>query len=426
MLKRIIKTVSVSVTIVCLVVCLVPVQAFAVDPVSYTALAGALDAYGMAYGIGTVVDVANSSGVDASFSGLWDEFSQYQSNNGSNYDYSQFVSDFNENPSIDAFTHSSGKFAAWHIDSESAEIFDQFWNWLLTGPAEMTRVDNEYFQFDSSATGNNAVPIVVYGYGDFSGQPIYYSSSALSNTVSDFLLANPAYKNGSYIRSYYATPLNDHNSAVYMFFVPSGNYGSVYLVSTSSMYVTKMSRNVNNNSVSSNTAIALNNTDSTTGLRYRADGVSGNPVDEVYIPSYTTESAGFLAIASWIQSPVYSRSVGVKSIEEDGISYLPNPYGIDYVPVPLDLVTTVPWDENYPDSEDDNGVPIPYPPSSVPNVVDDIIGAMVDDTYELVEEDEEPLPPPQEVLLPFIPVNIPSFNFNISGHFSNIHRRRRN
>ena len=125
--------------IIILVACL-PLEAFAIDPVSAIGLAGAIDAYGMTYGIGTVYDVANSDGIDTSFAGLWDEFSEYQQNNnaenptinGVSTSYDDYISEWQENyNSLHAFSHSSGKFAAWYIDAESAAVFDQFWNWVL-------------------------------------------------------------------------------------------------------------------------------------------------------------------------------------------------------------------------------------------------------------------------------------------------------
>ena len=58
--------------IIILVACL-PLEAFAIDPVSAIGLAGAIDAYGMTYGIGTVYDVANSDAIETSSASNYQE-----------------------------------------------------------------------------------------------------------------------------------------------------------------------------------------------------------------------------------------------------------------------------------------------------------------------------------------------------------------
>ena len=123
MVKRILKRIFVFSSVACLVLACVPSVSFAIDPVSgAAALAGAMDAYGMAYGVGTVYDVSSSSGVSSSFEGLWDEFSSYQSNAGSLFDYDSFLDDYNEKRSLYGFEHSSGKFAAWYIDADRKSV----------------------------------------------------------------------------------------------------------------------------------------------------------------------------------------------------------------------------------------------------------------------------------------------------------------
>jgi len=385
-----------------------PSFSFAIDPVSgAAALAGAIDAYGMAYGVGTVYDVSSSSGVSSTFEGLWDEFSSYQSNAGSQFDYDSYIDNYNQNRSLYGFDHSSGKFAAWSIDAESAEIFDQFWNWLLTGPAEMTRVDNEYFQFSSAQIGDNALPVNILSVLPYT--PISKSSS--SRTVLGLYGVSNNY--------YSIYQYNVLSEDVYVFVTTRQSTGntSIYIVSQYSG-VTCIASDPYQGYTLETSFTDANNPGIYYG--YLDEGIFTS-LTNAQVPVFPTAADGRAAIASFLADPsAFTDTIGVMANDDSGIVSLPNPYGLDYVPMPLEIVTNIPWDSSYEDTDEENGEPVPFPPVDVPLVVDDILTAISSEEYALEEDpqdpDPDPPPPaPSEVFVPLLPVGLPSFNFSFSG-----------
>lgn len=406
MVNRILKRILVFSSVACLVLASLPSLSFAIDPVTgAAALAGALDAYGMAYGVGTVYDVSSSSGVSSSFEGLWDEFSDYQSNSGSQFDYDSYIANYNQNRSLHGFEHSSGKFAAWYIDTESVEIFDQFWNWLLSGPAEMVRVDNGYFEWSSSS------PVSVYSDESFSfnGHPIFKASQVV--------LAN-AYQNRV---CYLSEP-------VYCFYDGSSSYTySCYFLSASPFtgYYQIDNGNHVNISVSSVNYPPFSYVGYSGSAYFSPSMCDPSPSGFTYVvPSSGSMADKLSSIFGPVAADATVTTEGdyVNILPYAGASFveLPDPYSPDYVPAPLDIVTNVPWDSSYNDSDEENGVPVPFPPVDVPLVVDDVLTSISAEDYALVEDpqdpDPDPPPPaPSEIFVPLLPVGLPSFNFSFSG-----------
>lgn len=130
---------------------LVPAPARAVDPVSAAtmanALAQAITAYGASQGVSMMYDVTDTNGIGEGVHDLWD----------------QFKTDINDNdvPTYDSLAVTTwstiykkvGNSVAINLSDTTVSYLDRFWNWLLSGPAEMTKVDNQYYEWTLNESG---------------------------------------------------------------------------------------------------------------------------------------------------------------------------------------------------------------------------------------------------------------------------------
>lgn len=131
---------------------LAPVPVRAVDPVSAAtmanALAQAITAYGASNGVSMMYDVTDTSGIGEGVHDLWD----------------QFKDDINDNdvPTYDSLAVTTwstiykkvGNSVAINLSDTVVSYLDRFWNWLLSGPAEMQKVDDQYYQWTLDQNGN--------------------------------------------------------------------------------------------------------------------------------------------------------------------------------------------------------------------------------------------------------------------------------
>lgn len=158
--------------VILMLVTLFPFQVFAVDPVSAAtmanALAQALTAYGASHGVSMMFDVSNTSGIGEGLHDLWGQFkTSINDNNVPTYD-SLAVTLW-----TDLYTKVRNSVAI-NVSAENVGYFDQFWNWLLSGPAEMTKVDNQYFEWSVDPTSGQVLPVPVLSVPDFGNIPVKY------------------------------------------------------------------------------------------------------------------------------------------------------------------------------------------------------------------------------------------------------------
>lgn len=165
---------------VLLLACSFPVSVFAVDPVSAgvmaNAFAQAISAYGAANGVSLTFDVASTEGIGETVHELWTAF---RTGTQDADDYETLAAALFPDLYYKTERILAGgmiaNYVGMSIDSSYAEVFDEFYNWLLSGPAEMVQVDNSYYQFASSQIGAGAVPITVAQNSSFSfnGLPVF-------------------------------------------------------------------------------------------------------------------------------------------------------------------------------------------------------------------------------------------------------------
>lgn len=143
------------------VLCLVPVESFALDPVTDTVIinawAQAVAAYGAAHGVSMGFDVSDSDQIGEGVHELWDQYvSEVSDPDVPTYDSAAVNWWANAYRKI-------GDSVGINIGSSDASALDGFWNWVLSGPAEMVKVDNQYQWPVDSVTGT-VQPVSVYNY----------------------------------------------------------------------------------------------------------------------------------------------------------------------------------------------------------------------------------------------------------------------
>lgn len=176
-----IKRISIIFFSVLILVACVPIQAFAVDPVSAATMANAfaqaITAYGASQGVSMTFDVANTDGIGEGLHELWEEFrTQTQDQSVDTFDsyaVTLFYNLFKKSSGGSNNNNNNNDKVAVAISAATVAVLDKFWNWLLSGPAEMTKVDNAYaWNRDSSG---NVVPVQVVNdlYAVINGYMLY-------------------------------------------------------------------------------------------------------------------------------------------------------------------------------------------------------------------------------------------------------------
>ena len=177
-----VKRISIVLFVILIVMANIPVSALAVDPVSAAtmanALAQAITAYGASNGVSMMFDTSSTDGIGEAMHDLW----------------ADFKADINDNnvPTYDSFAVTVwsslftkvGNNVGISLSDTSVSYLDAFWNWVLSGPAEMTKVDNEYYEW--TLNQNNTVdPISVFNNSiiDFGGIELHPVSNNQSFTT---------------------------------------------------------------------------------------------------------------------------------------------------------------------------------------------------------------------------------------------------
>lgn len=401
MKKKLLK-ILIYVSILSLLLTLCSGFASAVDPVSAAtmanALAQAITAYGASQGVSMTFDVASTDGIGEGVHELWNEFKEdIQDNNVPTYD-SLAVTMW-----ADIYTK-VGNNIGININDTEMPYIDAFWNWLLSGPAEMTKVDNQYYEWTISDNvinpisiyHNNAISIGGFIFADLPNSP--FISTKGNNTYS------VTYTNNGYN----------------VYFITYNNHNNVYFVST----------------------------DNTSGQRINVDvyyngsydyGASGglylSNANGIYVSDSWTKPSSTYTISdsdnydsSFSPTDFMSNYLNDSTISQnnDDISvrpyvgdttpqniYIPDNNDVNYAPFPYVGGLDINWDDTL--FGDGTGTLTDAQKELIAGTIDDDIADSIEKTLTLATDDPVPAPPANEVYIPFLPLQLPSFNFSLSG-----------
>ena len=396
------RKILISASIFCFVFANASCFAHATDPVSAAtmanALAQAITAYGASQGVSMTYDVTNTDGIGEGMHDLWEQFKEdVNDNNIPTYDsfavtvWSTLYSKVNNHVAI-------------NLADTSVSYLDSFWNWLLSGPAEMTKVDNEYYEWSIDSQTGNVLPISVYSYSylDFNG-----------NTVPTF-------------STYYF--IRDGFKFEYTFSSPVGIYAAL-----NGHYYYFMAIFSNSNGVPSSNLVVYNASNNNV-VRTESNVLSGN---SSYGGSYRYKqlaSAYDQELTYYVNTSVFTSSSydptsvfgaynsNTTSTGESGLSvqpyigdsapqnvYIPDNEDVNYAPLPYIGELDIPWSDSL--YGDGTGTLTDAQSEAIAGDLSSVIEQ--DTTLTIAEAQDDVIA--NEVYIPFLPVTLPSFNFSFSG-----------
>lgn len=325
-----------------------PFSAFAVDPVSAgvmaNAFAQAIAAYGASNGVAMTFDVASTNGIGEAVHDLWKEFrngtqdaDDYATLAAALFPELYYKASAAVGAASDVYT------VGYNISSTYAEQFDNFYNWLLSGPAEMVQVDNQYYQFSSAQIGSNAIPISVGTVSGFPGQPFANRVSGLT-WESAYNMSFPLYGDTISTRGYY----REYSGHAYCFIYYDTTYYLVFACDAESddTSVQAVQYISTSNTYSGGGTWTMNTRDTNTRLYYTRSSL--NSLDGVNpdIPLYSSLSSGLLQISSNIISPIID-NIGVKASTNTGVADFPDTADPNYDALhrAKEIPSSIPWDD---------------------------------------------------------------------------------
>ena len=415
-LKKRIKRFSIYLFISILLISCLSFPSFAVDPVSASvmanAMAQAIAAYGASNGVAMTFDVSSTDGIGETVHDLWKSFREGTQDAD---DYATLAAalfpELYYKASSAVAVGSDIYSVGVHISDTYAEEFDNFYNWLLSGPAELVQVDNSYYEFSSAQIGPNAVPITVNTItlaqlGSLPLVPVHvgtswdiYSSNTHGVATVTSITNGPVYAYG----------VSPGSNVIYLQLINYSNNDGTVTVRVSDWDYSEYDRTfyINGDLYTSDGSTTVN------GFNWVQAGQAYNFVS----PSFTgysgqTIPADFGVIASSTVDTA-SDTIGVKSYDDVGIADFPDTADPNYDALhrAKDIPLDIPWDDTlYGDGTD------ALTGAQSEAIASDVDLSLVEDgVIELVEEGNPPAPSPSEVFIPLLPVTAPSFNFNLAG-----------
>lgn len=398
-----VKRIFAIIVVIFIIMACMPISAFAVDPVSTAtmanALAQAITAYGASQGASITFDVATTDGIGEGMHELWNNFKTYiNDNNVPTYDSLAMTMWATIYTKI-------GNFIGININDTEMPYIDAFWNWLLTGPAEMTKVDNEYYQWTVDSQTGNVSPV-----------PIFHSLTTTINGYDVHYL--PVQYTSS---SYFDSPYDDvfEFSAVRS----NGQYGVIYFASFSPNRTYAQYQQGQPNPTQQN----ISSSETVGGITLYFGYQTWNPSSGNYV--LTPDFINSLAYSD-LRYPLSNlfrvnannntvvtdqNNISVQPYIGDTVPqdvYIPDNEDVNYTPLPYVGGLDIPWDDSL--FGDGNGSLTDAQSEAISEVIDSSITDSLEKTLTLADA-ENPDIPASEVYIPFLPVALPNFNFSLSG-----------
>lgn len=401
-----IKRISLIFFSVLILVACVPIQAFAVDPVSAATMANAfaqaITAYGASQGVSMTFDVTNTDGIGEGVKELWDNF---KADMESNQDYS--------GPTIETFNTMSvstwatlykkvGNKLGIDLTAEITSVFDGFWNWLLSGPAEMTKVDNQYYEWTLNQSGN-VTPIVVYSITPIPNQPvpIVQSASDLDSNGMQYAIWNnsTSLKIGSDSDDGYA-------------FIYGSTYNHLVFVSSVQNQMFRFGTNYN-------TKIGARAIDQYSyngySIYYGSYNLTG--ITSVDIPTFETLEDALNFYIDVIGGVITGENLSVRPYVGDTVPqnvYIPDNTDVNYEPVAVEIPLDISWDDSL--FGDGTDTLTDAQAEAITNTLSDTIVQSDTKTLELADTANPPVSSGVDTFHSVLPFgDLPSFQFNFSG-----------
>lgn len=376
-------------------------SAFAVDPVSAATMANAfaqaITSYGATHGVSLTFDVASADGIGVAMHDLW-ENAKADLDSAAGSTVIPYYNDISVALWNTIYKRIGSKIGISLSDTVVGYL-DAFYNWLLSGPAEMVKVDNHYYEWVLNQSGS-VDPVTVISSFSFPAAPV-------TGTTYQSIRAGGFWP---YINSSGNTVFYGSNSPdAYFAFVhvDGGPYYGYFLTKSSGVSVY---RNIPPNA--SVLSYQVSGTDpSAPSVYYYGLGslssISPNPQMPEF-PSFVLMMQSFESASS--------SSIAVQPYVGDAVPqdvYIPDNNDVNYAPAPYEQALDYNWDSTA--YGDGTGAMTDAQSQAVTDTIDSAITQSESKTITKYVSTPAPAPNPSEVVIPFLPIELPSFNFSLSG-----------
>lgn len=375
-------------------IALFPVSAFAVDPVSAATMANAfaqaVTSYGASQGVSMMFDVSSADGIGEAMHDLWNNCKGDLDTEGITY-----IPDY-EAVSTQVWStlyKKIGSKLGISLSDTVVGYLDAFYNWLLSGAENIVEVDNQYYEWTLNQSGT-VDPVTVISSFPFPALPVTAGnkSAIIAGGFSPYSLGTLNY--------FYSCSSSDTFCAFVI-----GQYTNLYTFSYSSG-VTVRWTNVN---LSAYQYGSLSGYDSSSGVYYHNSGSLASTVN----PSPNTpQFPTFIAMIDAIRSASVS-SIDVQPYIGDAVPrdvHIPDNTDVNYSPLPFEQALDHDWDNTT--YGDGTGAMTDAQSEAAEAAVSQ---TMVDARTITNYYTTNPPSSPSEVVLPFLPIQLPSFDFSLSG-----------
>lgn len=379
-------------------VMIIPVSSLAIEPVSGSiianAFAQAITGYGAAQGVSMMFDVSDTSQIGESIHELW---KQYKSSFNESDNYLDLAATLY--PSLFQKITTAGKaYLGIRLTAQYVSELDGFWNWILSGPAEMTKVDNQYYKWTIDQEGQvEPINIANPSYIEINGIPVYQGSYIFNNTSGN---VKTLFSGNCYYVAYYQT--NNNVLTVY----PFDSNQFTYTVSTYSL---------SNNQLINSTTTSSDS--SASGWYYGRYQTGADSSSDYQFYGDTNAPPLWNLIGSYdpLTSIVYdSAKIDIAPYIGDTTPqdvYIPDNEDVNYVPLPADIPLDIPWDDSL--FGDGTGT---LSDAQVINAVSSLDSTIEQLNSLLLAGDNAITANPTDTFNSILPFGeLPSFNFNLAG-----------
>lgn len=326
---------------VLLLACSFPISAFAVDPLSASVIANsfaqAITAYGASHGVSMTFDGIESGNTDQIGRSMHDLWMRFRNDQQSADDYLAIGEALMPSLFYKAEKAAGTAAVGISIAQQYMPDIDAFWNWVLSGPAEMVKVDNAY-QWNS--VNGQISPAVVYSTGVMPSIP-YVPDSA----TDDEMFYNSyhwGYRNTGAVFSFMKS---SQSVPVYCCVVIEGSQYRGYIFANESFN----SRQINRSGSGVYTKYSLRtSTYPDTTIRYSSANSAWN-ISELTTnaPIFNSVADAVSALQTWLGDPTYD-DIKVQPYVGDAVAKpvpIPDTDDPDYGPIPWAGGLDIPWND---------------------------------------------------------------------------------
>lgn len=266
--------------------------------------------------------------------------------------------------------YQSNIYATVQLDAKTTAQLDDYYNWLLGSKLGLTRdsLTGVYLLPNSEYS----IPVSSESSYEYDGQTFVPFSSTTNQVIAVYnFLGN----RNVYVR------VNTEGSVVYPCIV--GTQVRIYSFEPVSVWVTFDGSGTNPTTTATDEMFP-----------YRSNSINSNFRSDNLVSSIVPVFPANTLLND--QSLMANPSDQLILVTTDGVVDIPDTDDEDYLPAPLPVPWNVPYNE------------------SLDTVIDSAIDQILENELEAVEERVDPAPA-ETVMAPFLPFDLPSFNFSLSG-----------